>query len=86
LMSNRWMEVFKRTLGRTERGIVGELREARNRWAHQEPFSTDDAYRTLDSVHRLLEAVSAPEAAEVERQKNELLRLKFEEQARNVVR
>lgn len=86
LMSNRWMEVFKRTLGRTERGIVGELRDARNRWAHQEPFSTDDAYRTLDSIHRLLEAVSAPEAAEVERQKNDLLRLKFEEQARNVVR
>ncbi|GEM88448.1 Swt1 family HEPN domain-containing protein [Meiothermus granaticius] len=86
LMWNRWNDVFKRTLGHAERSLVSELREVRNRWAHQETFSTDDAYRALDSVSRLLEAVSAPEAAEVEKQKNDLLRLKFEEQARNVTR
>ena len=33
------------TLGFTERSIVSELREVRNKWAHQEPFSSDDAYR-----------------------------------------
>ena len=33
------------TLGFSERSLVSELRDVRNRWAHQEPFSTDDAYR-----------------------------------------
>src|SRR5262249_29115381 len=34
------------------------------------------------SVHRLLVAISAPEATEVYKQKQELLRVRFEEQAR----
>jgi predicted AAA+ superfamily ATPase len=79
---NQWNVVFKQTLGQAERTLVSELRNARNKWAHQEPFSTDDAYRTLDSAARLLTAVSAPEAAEVEKSKMELLRVRFDEQAR----
>jgi predicted AAA+ superfamily ATPase len=82
LMAARWDDVFGRALGRAERNLVAELREARNQWAHQEPFSTDDAYRALDSADRLLTAISAPQAEEVERQKQELLRQRFEEQAR----
>ena len=78
----QWNEVFRGTLGNVERSLLGELREARNRWAHQQPFSSDDAYRALDSVARLLTAVSAEEAADVARQQQELLRLRFEEQAR----
>lgn len=50
LMSNQWREVFKKTLGNAERSLVGELIATRNSWAHNEPFSTDDAYRALDSV------------------------------------
>ena len=79
---DHWNDVFKDTLGYTERSMVSELREVRNRWAHQEAFSTDDAYRALDSVARLLTADLRAEAQEVERQKQELLRLQFEEQAR----
>src|SRR5579884_3861049 len=82
LMWFRWNDVFSTILGKAERSYVGELREVRNRWAHQESFSTDDAYRALDSVARLLAAVSAEEAQEVERQKQEILRVRFEEQAR----
>jgi predicted AAA+ superfamily ATPase len=82
LMWEAWNEVFRNTLGYAERSLVSELREVRNRWAHQQPFTTDDAYRALDSVARLLTAVSAPEAEEVERMKTELLRLRFDEQVR----
>ncbi|MGD9892555.1 MAG: Swt1 family HEPN domain-containing protein [Dehalococcoidia bacterium] len=82
LMWEQWNETFRRTLGFAERSLVSELREHRNRWAHQEPFSTDDAYRALDSAARLLAAVSAPQADEVERMKMELLRLRFDEQVR----
>lgn len=81
-----WDDVFKRVLGQAERSLVSELREVRNRWAHQKPFTTDDAYRALDSIHRLLQAVSAQEAVNVEAQKQDLLRVRFEEQARKEVR
>ena len=37
----------------------------------------------LDSACRLLAAISAPEAEEIEKMKNELLRLRFDEQVRN---
>ena len=78
-----WNDVFARTLGRAERSLVQELRDVRNRWAHQEAFTGDDAYRALDSVHRLLLAVSATQAEEVEKTKTELLRVRFDEQARS---
>lgn len=82
LMWEQWNEVFKKTLGFSERSLVSELREVRNRWAHQEPFTTDDAYRALDSASRLLTAISAPQAADLEKMKLELLRLRFDEQVR----
>src|SRR5580704_7339773 len=62
LMLEAWNDVFKRTLGFAERSLVSELRDARNRWAHQQAFSTDDTYRALDSIGRLLTSVSAPQA------------------------
>ncbi|HNS51670.1 MAG TPA: Swt1 family HEPN domain-containing protein [Anaerolineae bacterium] len=82
LMWDQWNEVFRQTLGHAERSLVSELREVRNRWAHQEAFSSDDAYRALDSCARLLTALSAPQAAELDRMKLELLRVRYEEQVR----
>ena len=82
LMWETWNLVFRESLGPAERNFVGELRGLRNRWAHQEPFSSDDAYRALDTVGRLLTSVSASQAADVEKLKMELLRVRFEEQAR----
>ena len=70
LMDESWNDVFRRKLGRAERSFVVELRGVRNRWAHQEAFSDKDTYRAVDSAQRLLMAMSAPEAAELE----ELLR------------
>ena len=82
LMWETWNDVFRRILGPAERGLVGELRGHRNKWAHQESFSSDDAYRALDSAGRLLVAVSAPQSDELERLKMELLRVRFDEQTR----
>jgi predicted AAA+ superfamily ATPase len=83
VMWNQWNDVFRKTLGQAERTLVSELRDVRNRWAHQNPFSSDDAYRALDSASRLLTAVSAQQADEVEKTKMELLRVRFDEQARS---
>ncbi len=82
LMWEAWNEVFRQVLGHAERSLVSELRDVRNKWAHQEPFSTDDAYRALDSAGRLLTAISASQADEVDKMKMELLRVRFDEQVR----
>ena len=83
LMWETWNDVFRNVLGRAERSLVSEIRDQRNKWAHQDSFSSDDADRALDSIARLLTAVSAPQADEVNRMKMELRRLVFEEQARS---
>ena len=57
LMCDKWQDIFKKTLGHAERSLVGELRDTRNQWAHNGNFSTDDAYRALDSISRLLSAL-----------------------------
>lgn len=83
MMWDQWNQVFRDTLGFAERSLISELREVRNKWAHQAAFTTDDAYRALDSVARLLAAISAPQADEIEKMKLELLRLRFDEQVRS---
>jgi len=83
LMWEQWNPVFRQTLGHAERSLVSELRDVRNRWAHQNRFSSDDTYRALDSASRLLTAISAPQARELDRMKNELLRVRYDEQMRN---
>jgi predicted AAA+ superfamily ATPase len=86
LMWDAWNEVFKYGLGQAERTLVSELRTIRNNWAHQQTFSSDDAYRALDSSSRLLFAISAPQADEIDRMKRELMRLVMDEQARGELR
>ena len=82
LMWETWNDVFRDTLGFTERSLVSELRDWRNKWAHQERFVSDDADRALDSAERLLTAVSAGEADAVAKIKLELRRLVLDEQVR----
>jgi hypothetical protein len=84
VMWNLWHQVFGKTLGQSERTLVSELLTVRNRWAHDESFSLDDAYRTADSVERLLKAISSPEAEEAERHKQEILSIRYEQHVRKV--
>jgi len=86
LMWSEWNDVFRKTLGPAERSLLAECREIRNKWAHHSTVSTDDTYRALDSIGRFLSAVSASEADQIEKQKQELLRIRFQEQARRETR
>ena len=79
VMCELWNDCFKKILGPSERSLAFELRDVRNKWAHQKAFSTDDAYRAIDSVSRLLAAVSAEQVEAVEQMKAEILRVKFDE-------
>lgn len=82
VMDRKWGDVFRQILGKTERSLVNEILAVRHGCAHQDAFSSDDAYRALDSAGRLLSAVSASQADEVDKMKMELLRVRFDEQAR----
>ncbi|BAY30860.1 ribonuclease III [Nostoc carneum NIES-2107] len=82
LMIKQWDQVFKKNLTNSERALISELLEVRNKWAHQSRFSTDDTYRALDSIARLLKFTSATvEADIVEKQKQEILQILSPEKA-----
>ena len=84
LMWESWNDVFRLTLGprRAQRWSASSATIATG-GRIRKPFSGDDAYRALDSPARLLTAVSAPQADEIEKMKMELLRLRFDEQVRS---
>lgn len=85
VMWDQWNSVFRHELGHYERSLVSELREFRNRWAHQQQFDFDDAFRVLDSVHRLLTSVNAENIAVVQREKADLLESHVAEEVNNQV-
>lgn len=78
---------FRDLLSRAQQGFASELREMRNLWAHNEPFSSDDASRALDTMERLLHAVGAVDSAEdVRKLRVDLQRTVFEDQTRKQVK
>ena len=85
IMSKHWDKVFQEHLTPFENALVIELREVRNNWAHNSSFSTEDTYRALGSIAKLLKAISASEAdiKEVEKQKQEVMRLLAQEETRH---
>ena len=81
---DNWQPVFRNELRTTGRNLVGEVRDWRNKWAHSEPFSHDDAYRALDTIERLLTVIDAPAASEVGAAKSELMRQRLDAEAKKV--
>jgi len=77
-----WQEVFSAKLSPFDRSLVHELLNARNRWAHQDAFVLDDTERALDNASRLLRSVSAPQAEAVDQERQELLRVRFDDLAK----
>ena len=73
VMWDQWNAIFRNDLSHSERSLVSELREYRNKWAHQQQFDFDDTFRILDSTRRLLDAVKAPNVELVRAEKNDLI-------------
>ncbi len=79
-----WGEFFKQVFGKAERSYVILLREARNDWAHNKRFSSDETYRILDFAEILLKAFHAREQVEaVQELRKGLQRQVFAEEARS---
>ena len=82
-MMTYWRDSFSNVLGPAERSLISELLEVRNRLSHNEGFTYDDAERALDSMRRLMDAISAGETAEaLGRMRDTILRTKYRELAR----
>lgn len=79
-----WKDAFAMVLGHPERSYVSELLDVRNKLSHNETFTYDDAERALDSMRRLMEAISAGDtASELGKMRDTILRTKFTELQRN---
>jgi hypothetical protein len=70
---------FDSYLSRAEKSLASELRDIRDKWAHQKSFSADDTYRALDTAERLLRAAGAvPQADEVRSLRVDLQRREYD--------
>ncbi|WP_182050741.1 Swt1 family HEPN domain-containing protein [Changpingibacter yushuensis] len=78
---------FNAVLSRAQQSYASELLDARNKWAHNEAFSSDDAVRALDTIERLLHAIGAVDSAQdVRKLRVDLQRTVFEDQTRKQVK
>ncbi len=83
IIFSMWRTYFREVLGSQENSMLHELQTIRNEWAHQKAFNTNDTLRALDTVARLLKAVSAHNAAsEVEKLHGDVMRTRFAEMQR----
>ncbi|MCA9064333.1 MAG: hypothetical protein KDA96_14785 [Planctomycetaceae bacterium] len=65
-MWDHWHDLFRHELTFLDRSTISELREFRNRWAHQARLSDRDVFRIIDNVDRLLKAIGASTPAELQ--------------------
>lgn len=72
VVTARWDQVFRASLPRAVRALVVELRDVRNRWAHRSGFSAQEAFRALDSMRLILEAIGSDAADVVRESQDEL--------------
>ena len=87
LFMDHWQNVFKKPLSQSDRAYVSELKEARNKWAHSEPVSSDDVDRYLDTAVRLCRNINASEQADAIRaMREELQQQVYSDRARNRTR
>ncbi len=79
-----WNEVFGHGFGPSVRSLVFEVADVRNRWAHQQSFSSDDTARALDSMERVLEAFgNSSQREQIRSLRRDLMRQMFDEESRS---
>ena len=79
-----WNDAFKTVLGHASAHTLTNLLDVRNKLSHNETFTYDDAERALDSMRRLMEAISAGETADqIGKMRDTILRTKYAELQRN---
>ncbi|MEU8702050.1 Swt1 family HEPN domain-containing protein [Streptomyces sp. NPDC048680] len=83
IVTERW-KVFEKDLSRPQSALASELRETANAAHHGQKFSSDDTYRALDTIERLLTVIGAGDEVDaVAKMRMEHQREVFEKQTRN---
>ena len=86
-MDATWDQFFRDTLSRSTRSYLHLLWDARNDWAHNRRFTSDQTLRILDHCEMMLQAFSAAEAAgQVQELKRGLQRRVFADERRTAER
>ncbi len=79
-----WNPIFGKVLPYQTRNYVSLLRDARNKWAHNRKFGSDETIRILDQCEVVLKDFKAPEQAEQVRSlKKALQRQVYEQEGRD---
>ncbi|MDE2937614.1 MAG: Swt1 family HEPN domain-containing protein [Chloroflexota bacterium] len=73
VMQASWWNVFDRAMGGIEPGLVREVALTHESWAGRNSFSGEHAFQALNSVQRLLAAMSSPSTLELDMLKRECL-------------
>ena len=73
VVQTSWWNVFDRAMGGIEPGLVREVALAHEFWAGRNNFSAENAFQILNSVQRLLAAMSSPSTLELDMLKRECL-------------
>ena len=60
VMIANWDATFSQHLTRTSRSYIFELKDIRNRWAHEVEFSDEDVRRARDTAALLAASIGAP--------------------------
>jgi predicted AAA+ superfamily ATPase len=86
-MEATWNGFFREVFGKAERAYVVLLRDARNEWAHNKKFSSDETNRILDFCEVLLNTFQAKaQVDEVQALRKGLQRQVIDEEARSAGR
>lgn len=85
-MAEFWNDAFGEKLKTEDRNNVFELRSWRNALAHDQPFTYDDTYRALDTMYRIATRTNLKVAATLQKERDDVMRVKLREQERTVTR
>ena len=73
VVQSSWWDIFDRALGGVEPSLVREVALAHEVWANRQEFAPDHAFQVLNSIQRLLGAISSPSTLELDMLKRESL-------------
>lgn len=79
VMQSAWWDVFDRPLAGIEPSLVREVALAHEAWANRHAFTSEATFQVLNSIQRLLTAMSSPSTLELEMLKVESLEAAAEE-------
>lgn len=61
LVLDQWNPIFAKMLKPHARTYFFELKDLRNRWAHEDGFTPDEVARANDTINQILKVIGAPQ-------------------------